>query len=557
MISLRAERIYLPRATLAKRVWKLTFLAIAFFYLFGLGALPLLGPDEPRYAEVGREMLTRQDLITPTLGGYPWFEKPALLYWLMIASYRVLGVTEYAARLGPAICGLLTAAFVFWLGRTVARTSAVTEPERTSYLGEWSALVFLSSFGAIAFSRAASFDIVLTMTVTGALCCFFIWHIANKDRQRRSWLLVGFYFCVGLSLLAKGLVGIVLPIGIIGVYFVLRRESPARSFRLSLLWGLPFALIVATCWYGPMIYRHGGTFIDQFIVQHHFARFLSNKYHHPQPFYFYVPVMLLMALPWTVVLLAGFASSRRWSWRGRGPVDLMRVFALSWVVVPLVFFSLSKSKIPGYILPALPAAALLIGERISFFLHVNRGRLVIRLTGVVLLFGAAGGAWYSAREVGAPGWLISTAVAGVAVAVIIAMIAARPPIAFPLFAAIPFVACLCVLKPAASVARRDSVRDLIQTADARGYSSTPVLYLLCDDRTAEFYASGRLAYDSTGEPTRFEGAQDVAASIRQKGGVGLVLIETRWEKQLTDYRAVATEKIADNGWVSIFVVRLR
>jgi 4-amino-4-deoxy-L-arabinose transferase-like glycosyltransferase len=363
----------LPRATLAKRVWKLTFLAIAFFYLFGLGALPLLGPDEPRYAEVGREMLTRQDLITPTLGGYPWFEKPALLYWLMIASYRVLGVTEYAARLGPAICGLLTAAFVFWLGRSVARTSAVTEPERTSYLGEWSALVFLSSFGAIAFSRAASFDIVLTMTVTGALCCFFIWHIANKDRQRRSWLLVGFYFCVGLSLLAKGLVGIVLPIGIIAVYFVLRRESPTRSFRLSLLWGLPFALIVATCWYGPMIYRHGGTFIDQFIVQHHFARFLSNKYHHPQPFYFYVPVMLLMALPWTVVLLAGFASSRRWSWRGRGAVDLMRVFALAWVVVPLVFFSLSKSKIPGYILPALPAAALLIGERISFFLHVNRG----------------------------------------------------------------------------------------------------------------------------------------------------------------------------------------
>jgi hypothetical protein len=83
------------------------------------------------------------------------------------------------------------------------------------------------------------------------------------------------------------------------------------------------------------------------------------------------------------------------------------------------------------------------------------------------------------------------------------------------------------------------------------------LYLLCDDRTAEFYASGRLAYDSTGEPTRFEGAQDVAAAIRQKGGIGLVLIETRWEQQLTDYRAVVTEKVADNGWISIFVVRLR
>jgi 4-amino-4-deoxy-L-arabinose transferase-like glycosyltransferase len=547
----------LPRATLAKRVWKLTFLAIAFFYLFGLGSLPLLGPDEPRYAEVGREMLTRHDLITPTLGGYSWFEKPALLYWLMIASYRVLGVTEYAARFGPAICGLLTAAFVFWLGRTVARTNAVTEPEMAAYLGEWSALVFLSSFGAIAFSRAASFDIVLTMSLTGALCCFFIWHIAKSHDRRRPWLLAPFYFFVGLSLLAKGLVGIVLPFGIIGAYFLLLREWPTRKFAFSLLWGLLLTFLVAACWYGPMIYLHGGTFIDQFIVQHHFARFLSNKYHHPQPFYFYVPVLLLMVLPWTVVLVAGFASSRRWSWRGRGAVDLMRVFALAWVVVPLVFFSLSKSKIPGYILPALPGAALLIGERISCLLHVNRGQLVIRLTGLVLLLGAAAGAWYSAREAGPPVWLTGTLLGGISIIALFTIITPRPRVAFPLFAAIPFVIGLCALKPAASVASGDSVRDLIRSADARGYSSAPVLYLLCDDRTAEFYASGRLAYDSTGEPTRFEGAQDVAAAIRQKGGVGLVLIETRWEKQLTDYRAVATEKIADNGWISIFVVRLR
>jgi len=107
----------LPRATLAKRLWKLTFLAIAFFYLFGLGRLPLVGPDEPRYAEAAREMFARHDFITPTIGGHPWFEKPALLYWLMMASYRLLGVSEYAARLGPALCGLLTGVFIFWLGQ--------------------------------------------------------------------------------------------------------------------------------------------------------------------------------------------------------------------------------------------------------------------------------------------------------------------------------------------------------------------------------------------------------------------------------------------------------
>jgi hypothetical protein len=98
---------------------------------------------------------------------------------------------------------------------------------------------------------------------------------------------------------------------------------------------------------------------------------------------------------------------------------------------------------------------------------------------------------------------------------------------------------------------------LIRAADARGYSSAPVFYLLCDDRSGEFYASGRLAYDATGEPIRFEGAQDVGAAIRQKEGLGLVLIETRWEKQLTDYRAVQATKIAENGWISIFAVRVR
>ena len=104
---------------LAKRVWSFLFLAVAAFYLYGLGIMPLVGPDEPRYAQVAREMLARHDLITPTLGGLPWFEKPPLLYWMMMASYRVFGVNEFSARLGPAICGLLTALFIYWIAASV------------------------------------------------------------------------------------------------------------------------------------------------------------------------------------------------------------------------------------------------------------------------------------------------------------------------------------------------------------------------------------------------------------------------------------------------------
>src|SRR5207245_1556879 len=225
---------------LAKRGWILLFLAIAAFYLYGLGILPLVGPDEPRYAQVAREMLARRDLITPTLGGLPWFLKPPLLYWMTMASYRVLGTSEYAARLGPAICGLLTALFVCWIAKSVqtsggvaeSREHAARDPDEQSQsnLAPWSALVLLSSVGVIAFSRAASFDIVVTMTLTGALACFFVWQIRNARmagspaRQPRlgaiaacgapaslpavktdahvssGWLLLGFYFFIGLSL---------------------------------------------------------------------------------------------------------------------------------------------------------------------------------------------------------------------------------------------------------------------------------------------------------------------------------------------------------------------
>src|SRR6185436_9233065 len=133
---------------------------------------------------------------------------------------------------------------------------------------------------------------------------------------------------VGLSLLAKGLIGFVLSFGVIGLYFVLRREWPRKAFLISLIWGVPLSCLVASVWYGPMIARHSWTFIDQFIVQHHFARFATTKYHHPGPFYFYLPWLAGLALPWTIVLVASLLASRRWQWRGDSPLDLMRILAL-------------------------------------------------------------------------------------------------------------------------------------------------------------------------------------------------------------------------------------
>jgi 4-amino-4-deoxy-L-arabinose transferase-like glycosyltransferase len=553
----------------ARRTWLLLFIAISAFYLWGLGALPLVGPDEPRYAQVAREMFERRDFITPTLGGIPWFEKPPLLYWMMILSYRFLGVTEYAARLGPTFCGLITAFFVYWSGRAIENrfeTSMNVEPGATA---RWSALVWLSSLGTIGFSRAASFDIVLTMTVAGAFAFFLNYLVrTNIDGaapsqgppyDRRVALLVGFYLFVGLSALAKGLIGFVIVFGVIALYYVARRELPRRGLMTSLVWGVPFSLAVAGVWFVPMIARHGWTFIDQFIIQHHFARFVSNKYHHPGPIYFYLPVIVCLALPWTIGLGAAINSVRHWAWRGPNGLDSLRVFALMWLILPIVFFSFSGSKLTAYVLPVLPAIALLVGERVSCALGMERGRSLVRLTGVTLIGVAVAGYWYIHAHYDLTRLCLVVGATPPAIVGAIALI--RPQLRHQLFVLIALaviVSSIVVLRCAAPVvARTESVRDLLSSAAARGYSTTSIVQLHTIERTAEFYGSGRLTYQTDGEPVKFEGVAQVMEAAQRNNGVILCFVPLQFESQLTSFSGAKVEVIGDNGRVALVAVRAK
>jgi 4-amino-4-deoxy-L-arabinose transferase-like glycosyltransferase len=143
----------LQPSALAKRVYLFLLLAILAFYFFGLGAIPLVGPDEPRYAQVAREMFLRNDFVTPTLGGHTWFEKPALLYWMMMLAFRGFGISEWSARVGPALCGVLTVLSV-WL---VARQIEHQRDTDLRSLGLWTSIATATFLGLIVFSRAASF----------------------------------------------------------------------------------------------------------------------------------------------------------------------------------------------------------------------------------------------------------------------------------------------------------------------------------------------------------------------------------------------------------------
>jgi 4-amino-4-deoxy-L-arabinose transferase-like glycosyltransferase len=459
-------------SALAKRVYIFIFLIIIAFYLYGLGQLPLLGPDEPRYAQVAREMFLSGDYITPTLGGYTWFEKPSLLYWMIAASFKVFGVSEWSARVGPALCGLLTIAAVGLVGREIDR-------------GFSSLVVTATCLGLIVFSRAASFDVVVTATATWALACFLL----REIRKKRVYL-IGFYLFIGLSLLAKGLVGVVIPFGVVGAYYLLRRVWPERSVWLSLIWGVPLALVVSAVWYGPVIAKHGWTFIDEFFVQHHFARYVSNKYHHPQPIYFYPVIILMLSLPWTPFLVEALVKARKWAWRAGDSLSIVRVFSLAWLVFPIVFFSFSGSKLPGYILPALPAVALLIAD----VLRPKKTAVVISIAGATVVL------------------------------VLIALT----------FFAGPY-------------AHRESVRDLIALGDARGYANAPVIALKSDDRSAEFYAHDRVVYNSHGEVVTFD--EISMSEARARGGKFLVLVPREY---VENYRAWGSiEVIGDNGRTAI------
>jgi 4-amino-4-deoxy-L-arabinose transferase-like glycosyltransferase len=319
---------------------------------WGAGALPLLGPDEPRYSEIAREMWASGDYVSPRLCGKLWFEKPVLLYWGQALGYTLLGVNEGAARLpcGVAALGLVLALAAF-AGRWVFPRAGIA-----------TGVVAATSLAFVVFSHAATTDMMLAATLGGALLCGFIATRVPEPSRATLWLgLMGAF--TGASMLAKGLVGPLFVVLILGAYCVWTRPRLALRPISFLLAFVAFALVAAT-WYLPVYLRHGNDFIHEFFVRHHFQRYTTNEFKHPQPFYFFPAIALIGMLPWTLWVLPAFMRVRAWRPRD-SDADATRVFALLWAVIPIAFFSISESKLPSYILPAFPALALLAGDQLS------------------------------------------------------------------------------------------------------------------------------------------------------------------------------------------------
>lgn len=338
----------MAEARSSRHDWIVLAVVCGFLFFYGLGAFGLVGADEPRYAQVAREMLERHDWVTPTLNHQPWLEKPVLLYWEEIVAFHIFGVSDWAARVPSAFSATLMIAAIYLFLRRFRPRSQMD-----------GALMTASCAAVLGFARAAATDMPLAANFSIALLAWYAWY---ESRDRR-WLLIAYGF-LGLATLAKGPVAAVFFALTVGAFVLVRWDG--RLIRNSLwLPGVAVYLAVTLPWFVAVQLRNPA-FFRVFVLEHNLARFGTNLYRHRQPFWYFVPVVLIGLLPWTVFALAAVTETVRGWWaEGRRVFegeDAFDVFLLLWLAIPVVFFSFSQSKLPGYILPALPAAPLLIAS---------------------------------------------------------------------------------------------------------------------------------------------------------------------------------------------------
>jgi 4-amino-4-deoxy-L-arabinose transferase-like glycosyltransferase len=376
-----------------------------FLCLFGqLGAIGLTGPDEPRYAWIARAMAQTGDWITPRLYGQPWFEKPILYYWAAAAGFRLHLPAEWAARLPSAFAALAAAIAIGWLaakhyggGAASLRSPVLLAP-----------MILASSVAAIGFSRAGTPDMLfgasITLAMASAATVFRRSESLRGAPQAASRLAGGdtlplFLFggFLGLAVLAKGPAAIILAGGAIALWAL-----ATKQWRAALRAAHPLAIsafcIVALPWYVLCAWRNPD-FLRIFIWRHNFERYLTPVFHHPQPFWFFGPIVLVALLPWTV-LLWPVANEGLRVWREKSWRNSPGTFFACWAIFPVLFFSFSDSKLPSYILPAIPPLALLCAVAVIRAVRENLAKALgvaagIGITWISLVIAA----WRFARRI--------------------------------------------------------------------------------------------------------------------------------------------------------------
>jgi 4-amino-4-deoxy-L-arabinose transferase-like glycosyltransferase len=326
-------------------------------YFFALTRTGLISTDEPRYASIAREMARSGDWVTPHLWGAPWFEKPALLYWMEAAAFR-LGINgDFAPRLPVALLSVAFLIFLYWILRREFGDPAAS----------YATVILGTSAAWLAFSHIGVTDLPLSAAFSAAMLLSLGW-LEHGDRRNMP-LAAAF---LGLAVLAKGLVPLVLAVPLALPLATLGRRRLLDWFRPTVV--AAFA-IVALPWYILCYLRNGWPFLQEIIWRQQFGRFFTAERAHGQPFWFFLPVIIGALFPW-IPALVPLAERSLYS-------DTRRRFLLAWALFGLVFFSAARNKLPGYVLPLIPPLAILAGIALA---DSKRHRWITVSTTALLIF---------------------------------------------------------------------------------------------------------------------------------------------------------------------------
>jgi 4-amino-4-deoxy-L-arabinose transferase-like glycosyltransferase len=331
--------------------WKIWVIVLSLLTLFvGIDNMerPLANPDEGRYTEISREMAATGDWVTPRLNGLKYFEKPPLQYWASALSLRIFGENEYAARLYTMLCGLLC---ILAVGYTLRR---LVSPQ-AGWLGMG---VLVASPYFLAMGGIVTLDMGLTAWTTLAVCAFLLAHGAARNAaETRRWMLLS-WGAMGLAILSKGLIGFVFPAATIFLYCLLQRDW-ALLKRLEWLRGGALFMAIVLPWH-IAVSNTNPEFARFYFIHEHFERFLTKSHRREEPWWYFWPILFGGFLPWAVMLLPSWIEGWRNKFAAADRGFHWQRFAIIWSLFITLFFSISGSKLPAYVLPVFPILALVL-----------------------------------------------------------------------------------------------------------------------------------------------------------------------------------------------------
>ena len=350
--------------------WTILLVIVLVAYLLPLQFRPLMTPDETRYAEIPREIVSSGNWIVPHLGGLRYFEKPIMGYWLGAISQICFGENNFAVRFPSAICTILAAVMLLGLVRRYkdVETALLT------------AVIFLSCSLVYFIGTFAVLDAPTSMFMTGALVTFYLAAHASRKKMVVLWLILLGIFCGG-AFLTKGFIALVVPALVIGPYMIWEKRWK------DLLWmpwiPLLVAVLVATPW-AWLIHQRDADFWHYFVIVEHWERFTKdNSSQHPAPVWYFIPIIIAGMMPWTL-LLPGIIAKIKWVL----PQESLTRYTWCWLILPFLFFSASSGKLGTYILPCFPAVAFLLALGIIAYFRQNDYRIfdaVCRWTAIFLM----------------------------------------------------------------------------------------------------------------------------------------------------------------------------